>query len=60
MLHNIGITINSQILVISFNPDRYETNVKNVFWIGVIAKGITNNVCIEDGRFYGFKITKSL
>ncbi|MBA9026841.1 YpdA family putative bacillithiol disulfide reductase [Peribacillus huizhouensis] len=56
MLQNMGITIDSQTLVPTFNPDTYETNVTNVFLAGVVTGGITNRVYIEDGRFHGLKI----
>ena len=60
MLQSIGIQIDSSTLVPSFNPDTYETNVKNVFLAGVVTGGITNRVYIEDGRFHGMKIAEEI
>ena len=60
MLQNIGITIDSQTSVPTFNPDTYETNVRNVFLAGVITGGITNSVYIEGGRFHGLKIAEKI
>lgn len=56
MLQDTGITIDSQTLVPTFNPDTYETNVNNVFLAGVVTGGTTNRIYIEDGRFHGLKI----
>ena len=50
---SIGIQIDSSTLIPTFNPDTYETNVKNVFLAGVVTGGIMNKVYIEDGRFHG-------
>ena len=60
MLQNIGITIDSYTSIPTFNPDTYETNVRNVFLAGVITGGIMNSVYIEDGRFHGLKIAEEI
>lgn len=53
LLRQIGITLDPATLVPSFDPDTYETNVKNAFLAGVVTGGITNTVYIEGGRFHG-------
>ena len=60
MLQSIGIQIDSSTLISTFNPDTYETNVKNVFLAGVVTGGIMNKVYIEDGRFHGLKIAEEI
>ncbi|WP_438351358.1 YpdA family putative bacillithiol disulfide reductase [Paenibacillus sp. FA6] len=60
MLQNIGIQTDHSSLVPSFNPETYESNVKNVFLSGVVTGGITNRVYIEDGRFHGLKIAEEI
>ena len=60
MLQSIGIQTDSSTLVPSFNPETYESNVKNVFLSGVVTGGITNRVYIEDGRFHGLKIAEEI
>ena len=60
MLQSIGIQIDSSTLIPTFNPDTYETNVKNVFLAGVVTGGIMNKVYIEDGRFHGLKIAEEI
>jgi thioredoxin reductase (NADPH) len=60
MLQSIGIQTDLSSLVPSFNPETYETNVKNVFLSGVVTSGITNRVYIEDGRFHGMKIADEI
>jgi len=57
---SIGIQIDSSTLIPTFNPDTYETNVKNVFLAGVVTGGIMNKVYIEDGRFHGLKIAEEI
>ena len=56
MLQSMGIPIDSSTLVPTFNPNTYETNVKNIFLAGVITGGTMNRVYIEDGGFHGLKI----
>ena len=60
MLQSIGIQIDSSTLIPTFNPDTYETNIKNVFLAGVVTGGIMNKVYIEDGRFHGVKIAEEI
>ena len=60
MLQSIGIQIDSSTLIPTFNPNTYETNVKNVFLAGVVTGGIMNKVYIEDGRFHGLKIVEEI
>ncbi|MGG3804249.1 YpdA family putative bacillithiol disulfide reductase [Metabacillus fastidiosus] len=60
MLQSIGIQIDSSTLIPAFNPDTYETNIKNVFLAGVVTGGIMNKVYIEDGRFHGLKIAEAI
>ena len=60
MLQSIGIQTDSSTLVPFFNPETYESNVKNVFLSGVVTSGITNRVYIEDGRFHGLKIAEEI
>ncbi|GKV56819.1 hypothetical protein NCCP2222_27660 [Sporosarcina sp. NCCP-2222] len=60
LLQQIGITINSDTLVPSFDPYTYETNVKNAFLAGVVTGGITNTVYIEGGRFHGETIASEI
>ncbi|MBO0601863.1 YpdA family putative bacillithiol disulfide reductase [Sporosarcina sp. E16_3] len=60
MLQSVGIQTDLSSLVPSFNPETYESNVKNVFLSGVVTGGITNRVYIEDGRFHGTKIANEI
>ena len=60
LLQSIGIQTDLSSLVPSFNPETYESNVKNVFLSGVVTGGITNRVYIEDGRFHGMKIANEI
>lgn len=60
MLQSVGIQIDSSTQIPSFNPNTYETNVKNVFLAGVVTGGIMNKVYIEDGRFHGMKIADEI
>ncbi len=58
MLQSLGIQTDLSTLVPSFDPETYESNVKNIFLSGVVTSGITNRVYIEDGRFHGLKIAE--
>ncbi|MFJ7936429.1 YpdA family putative bacillithiol disulfide reductase [Sporosarcina sp. NPDC096371] len=60
MLQSIGIQIDASTLVPFFDPESFESNVKNVFLSGVVTGGITNRVYIEDGRFHGLKIAEEI
>ncbi|WP_318615812.1 YpdA family putative bacillithiol disulfide reductase [Sporosarcina sp. YIM B06819] len=60
LLQSIGIQTDFSSLVPSFNPETYESNIKNVFLSGVVTGGITNRVYIEDGRFHGLKIAEEI
>jgi len=60
LLKSIGIEVDETNLVPCFDPGTGETNVRNVFLAGVVRGGTTNRVYIEDGRFHGGPIAKTI
>ncbi|MGJ9456839.1 YpdA family putative bacillithiol disulfide reductase [Oceanobacillus sp. CF4.6] len=61
LLEMIGIEINQQNGKPSFSSETYETNVDGVYIAGVIVAGYDNNeIFIENGRFHGELIAKSM
>ncbi|MBL8203909.1 MAG: YpdA family putative bacillithiol disulfide reductase [Blastocatellia bacterium] len=60
-LHSLGIAIDPETWKPQFNPETLESNVAGVYLAGVtIAGKDTGKVFIENGRFHGGQIIKSL
>jgi thioredoxin reductase (NADPH) len=60
-LKTMGIHIDEETGRPIFNSDTMETNVQNVYIAGVIAAGNNaNEIFIENGRFHGGQIAKSI
>ncbi|SET89573.1 thioredoxin reductase (NADPH) [Salinibacillus kushneri] len=60
-LKSMGITIDDQTGRPSFQENTMESNIDNVYIAGVIAAGYNNNeIFIENGRFHGEQIAKSI
>lgn len=61
LLRQAGVEINKETGKPQFNENTLETNMENLYIAGVIAAGYDNNkVFIENGRFHGIPITKSI
>lgn len=60
-LRGMGVGIDGESGRPIFDPETMETNVKGIFIAGVIAAGNNaNEIFIENGRFHGEQIAKSL
>ena len=60
-LINMGVKIDEKSGRPYFNPDTLETNVEGIYIAGVIAAGNNaNEIFIENGRFHGEEIAKSI
>ncbi|AGK54729.1 YpdA family putative bacillithiol disulfide reductase [Bacillus sp. 1NLA3E] len=60
-LKNIGIQIEEETGRPVFNPETMETNIPGIFIAGVIAAGNNaNEIFIENGRFHGTQIARSI
>ena len=60
-LINMGVKIDEESGRPYFNPDTLETNVEGIYIAGVIAAGNNaNEIFIENGRFHGEEIAKSI
>ena len=60
-MRRIGVTINAETLEPSYSADTYETNVPGLFVAGgQLAGKKTGSVFIENGRFHGEVIAKTL
>jgi thioredoxin reductase (NADPH) len=60
-MRRIGVEIHADTLSPKYNPDTYETNVPGLFVAGgQLAGKRTGTVFIENGRFHGEVIAKSL
>lgn len=60
-LKNIGISIDEDNGLPSFNENTLETNIPNMYIAGVIAAGYNNNkIFIENGRYHGKLIASSI
>jgi thioredoxin reductase (NADPH) len=56
-----GVRLHRETLVPEFNPDTFETNVPGVFLAGGAVCGKdTSNIFIENGRFHGETIIKTI
>jgi thioredoxin reductase (NADPH) len=60
-LADIGITLEPDTLRPRTNPDTFESQRKGIYLAGVIVAGMhTNEIFIENGRFHGQSIAKSI
>ncbi|WML25759.1 YpdA family putative bacillithiol disulfide reductase [Neobacillus sp. OS1-33] len=60
-LINMGVKIDEESGRPYFNPETLETNVEGIYIAGVIAAGNNaNEIFIENGRFHGEEIAKSI
>lgn len=60
-LNKIGIIVDMNTGIPSFNECTYETNIKGLYIAGVVASGYNNNdIFIENGRFHGETIAKEI
>jgi thioredoxin reductase (NADPH) len=60
-MRRIGVEIHADTLSPKYNPDTYETNVPGLFVAGgQLAGKRTGTVFIENGRFHGEVIAKTL
>jgi len=60
-LADIGITLEPDTLRPRTNPDTFESRRKGIYLAGVIVAGMhTNEIFIENGRFHGQAIAKSI
>lgn len=60
-LSDIGITIDQNTGKPDYNERTMETNISGIYIAGVVAAGYNNNeVFIENGRFHGRSIAKSI
>ena len=60
-LETIGVNINTDNGKPDFNKATLETNIPGIYVAGVVAAGYNNNeIFIENGRFHGALITKSI
>ncbi len=61
LMRRAGIQCDEQTLAPALDPETFETNVPNLFVAGgAIAGRHTGNIFIENGRFHGEKIVKTL
>ena len=61
LMRRAGVVCDEQTLAADLNPDTYETNVPNLFIAGgAIAGRNTGSIFIENGRFHGERIIKTL
>ena len=61
LMRRAGVQCDEQTLAPDLNPDTYETNVSNLFIAGgAIAGRNTGSIFIENGRFHGERIIKTL
>ncbi|WP_096270482.1 YpdA family putative bacillithiol disulfide reductase [Paucisalibacillus globulus] len=61
LIKEIGVQFNEENGKPIYNEETYETNISNVFVAGVVAAGNNNNeIFIENGRFHGSKIAKTI
>ena len=61
LMRRAGVQCDEQTLAPDLNPDTYETNVPNLFIAGgAIAGRNTGSIFIENGRFHGALIIKTL
>ena len=59
LMRRLGIEIDLQTGKPKFNPETYETNVKNMYVAGVVISGYNGNeTFIENGRHHSEKIAK--
>ncbi|WP_042355246.1 YpdA family putative bacillithiol disulfide reductase [Bacillus rubiinfantis] len=60
-LKTMGILIDAETGRPKFNPETMETNIEGIYIAGVIAAGNNaNEIFIENGRFHGSQIAKSI
>lgn len=60
-LHKIGIDTNPTTGIPNVDERTYETNIPGLYIAGVVVSGYNNNtIFIENGRFHGEAITKSI
>ena len=61
LMRRAGVQCDEQSLAPDLNPETYETNVPNLFIAGgAIAGRNTGSIFIENGRFHGERIIKTL
>ncbi|WP_085992011.1 YpdA family putative bacillithiol disulfide reductase [Oceanobacillus senegalensis] len=61
LLKEIGVHVDPNNGIPSFNEDTYETNIPGIYIAGVVASGFNNNqIFIENGRFHGKAIAESI
>lgn len=61
LMRRAGIACDEQTLAPALDPETFETNVPNLFVAGgAIAGRHTGNIFIENGRFHGERIVKTL
>jgi thioredoxin reductase (NADPH) len=61
LMRRAGVQCDDETLVPALNPETYETNVPNLFIAGGATAGRnTGSIFIENGRFHGERIIKTL
>ena len=61
LLHSLGVEIDVETGIPSFDPNTMQTNVPGVYIAGVIAAGLNaNKIFIENGREHGPKIVAAI
>ncbi|MGO4542863.1 YpdA family putative bacillithiol disulfide reductase [Paenibacillus sp. 2TAB19] len=60
MINDLGIRIDPETQIPTFDSETYETNIKNIYVAGVVTGGITNKVFIDDGRLHGPRIAAKI
>jgi thioredoxin reductase (NADPH) len=61
LIQELGVQFNSENGKPIYNEETFETNIKGVFVAGVVAAGNNNNeIFIENGRFHGEKIARTI
>lgn len=60
-LLKMGIEMDPETFIPAHNPDTLESNVAGIYLAGAIVSGrMTNRIFIENGRFHGLRIFRSL
>ncbi len=61
LLARAGVRVDPATLVPEHDPQSYETNVRGLYLAGAIVAGTnTNRVFIENGRFHGAQVVRSI
>ena len=60
-ISGLGIDIDEETGIPSYDPDTMETNVPGIYIAGVLAAGYNaNKIFIENGKFHGPKIVEAV